>query len=284
MSLAASAWLASLGSAATRDAYRRDLADFARFCERGNVDPLEATRTVVDLFARHLEASDRAPATIARRLAAIANFFGFLVDEGIRTASPVDRVRRPRVSSESPRLGLDRSEAVALLKVAEESGPRDHALAALLLLNGMRVSEVISISIENLDSERGHTVVRFVGKGGVQRTAPLAPRTIAAVTAHIADRTGGPLFERPDGRHIDRHQAARIVRRLSRRAGIRKVISPHSLRHTMVTAALDAGVELHRVQDAAGHASPATTRRYDRGRNRLDQHATYRLADFLADA
>lgn len=284
LTLATTAWVASLGTPATREAYGRDLTDFTRFCAASEVDSLAATRTLVDLFARQLEADGKAPATIARRLAALGSFYSFLVDEGVLATSPVDRVRRPRVSEESPRLGLDRFEAVALLRVAEAHGPRDHALIALLLLNGLRVSEAISLAVDHIEHERGHVVVRFVGKGGTRRTAPLAPRTIAAVAEQIADRTQGHLFDRPDGRHIDRHQATRIVRRIARRAGIQKRISPHSLRHTMVTVALDAGVELHRVQDAAGHASPATTRRYDRGRNRLDQHATYRIADYLADA
>jgi site-specific recombinase XerD len=278
----AGAWLASLGSKNTRAAYRRDLFDFLGFCHNHDVDPLAATRPVIDAYARSLDANGKAPATVARRLAALASFFGYLVDESIVASSPVDRVHRPRVAQESPRLGLDRAEAAALLAAAAAAGARDDALITLLLLNGLRVSEALSLDISDLDAERGHQVLHIVGKGGRRRTAPLAPRTVAAVQKTIGDRSTGPILLRDDGEAMNRHQAHRAVRRLARRAGITKTISPHSLRHTMVTLSLDAGVPIHVVQDAAGHASPDTTRRYDRARHALDGHATYTLAQHLA--
>jgi integrase/recombinase XerD len=83
---------------------------------------------------------------------------------------------------------------------------------------------------------------------------------------------------------MDRSAADRIVKRLARRAGINKRISPHSLRHSFITAAMDAGVPLRDVQEAASHADPRTTMRYDRGRQSLDRHATYIVAAFLAGA
>ena len=179
-------------------------------------------------------------------------------------------------------LGLDRDEARSLLDAAHASGGRDHALICLLLLSGLRVSEAISIDIADLDIERGHQVVRLVGKGGTRRTIPLAPRTTDAVHATIGGRRSGPVVTDDLGNPMNRHQAQRAVQRLARGAGIAKTISPHSLRHTMVTLALEAGVPIHVVQDAAGHASPDTTRRYDRARHALDGHATYVLAQHLA--
>ncbi|MFN8052869.1 MAG: tyrosine-type recombinase/integrase [Acidimicrobiales bacterium] len=276
--------MASFGSENTRQAYRRDLVDFLGFCDEHRVEPLDVTRPVVDAYARTLDGDGKAPSTVARRLSALASFYRYLVDEDVLVVSPIDRVRRPRVSDESPRLGLDRREAANLLAVAAEAGPRDDALIALLMLNGLRVSEAISLDISDLDNERGHQVVHVTGKGGKRRTAPLAPRTVAAVFAAIDGRTAGPVLVDGDGERMNRHQAQRAVRRLARRAGITKTISPHSLRHTMVTQALDAGVPIHVVQDAAGHASPDTTRRYDRARHALDGHATYLLAQYIATA
>jgi integrase/recombinase XerD len=104
-----------------------------------------------------------------------------------------------------------------------------------------------------------------------------------AIAAAIGDRQEGPLLLDQAGARLVRHDAARIIRRLAHAAGITKRVSPHSLRHSFVTLALDAGVTLRDVQDAAGHADPRTTRRYDRARNNLDRHPTYRLAAFLAD-
>jgi len=115
-------------------------------------------------------------------------------------------------------------------------------------------------------------------------TIPLAPRTARAIDLATGERSSGPVFLRPDGRRLDRHGAGRIVRRVARRAGIGKKVSPHTLRHAFITAALDAGVPLRDVQEAASHADPRTTIRYDRARGSLDRHATYIVAAFIAGA
>ena len=94
----------------------------------------------------------------------------------------------------------------------------------------------------------------------------------------------GPVFLAADGRRLDRHGAGRIVRKVARRAGIGKAVTPHTLRHAFITAALDAGVPLRDVQEAASHADPRTTIRYDRARGSLDRHATYIVAAYVAGA
>ena len=94
----------------------------------------------------------------------------------------------------------------------------------------------------------------------------------------------GRIFCDAWGCRLDRHAAARIVRRLGRQAGIAKRIGPHTLRHAFITVALDAGVPLRDVQEAASHADPRTTMRYDRGRQSLDRHPTYIVATFVAGA
>ena len=115
-------------------------------------------------------------------------------------------------------------------------------------------------------------------------TIPLAPRTARAMELAVGERVEGPLFVTADGRRLDRHGAARIVRRVTRRADIGKHVSPHTLRHAFITAALDAGVPLRDVQEAASHADPRTTMRYDRACTSLDRHATYIVAAFIAVA
>ena len=116
-------------------------------------------------------------------------------------------------------------------------------------------------------------------------TIPLAPRTARAIDLAIGERADGPVFLAADGRRLDRHGAGRIVRRTARRAGIiNKVVTPHTLRHAFITAALDAGVPLRDVQEAASHADPRTTMRYDRARGSLDRHATYIVAAYVAGA
>jgi len=115
-------------------------------------------------------------------------------------------------------------------------------------------------------------------------TIPLAPRTARAIDLAIGERSGGPVFLAADGRRLDRHGAGRIVRKTARRAGIGKTVTPHTLRHAFITAALDAGVPLRDVQEAASHADPRTTIRYDRARGSLDRHATYVVAAYIAGA
>ncbi len=104
------------------------------------------------------------------------------------------------------------------------------------------------------------------------------------VQAGLGDRTMGPIFLGVEGGRMDRYCADRMVKRLVKRAGIDKRISPHSLRHSFITAALDAGVPLRDVQEAASHADPRTTMRYDRARRSLDRHATYIASTFIDGA
>ncbi len=154
----------------------------------------------------------------------------------------------------------------------------------LLALNGLRISEALGADVDDLDFERGHRTLKIVRKGGKHATIPLAPRTSRALDLYIGERTTGPIFLGAKGRRMDRYATDRTVKRLAWRAGIAKRISPHSLRHSFITAALDAGVALRDVQEAASHADPRTTMRYDRGRGSLDRHATYIVATFLAGA
>ena len=149
---------------------------------------------------------------------------------------------------------------------------------------GSEVSEATGANIEALGLERGHRTLVITRKGGKVVTIPLAPRTARAIDLATGERSSGPVFLRPDGRRLDRHGAGRIVRRVARRAGIGKKVSPHTLRHAFITAALDAGVPLRDVQEAASHADPRTTIRYDRARGSLDRHATYIVAAFIAGA
>ena len=163
-------------------------------------------------------------------------------------------VRRPKVDYESRTLGLDRNDLGPFLVQAGMGTPRDQALAALLDLNGLRISEALEAEIDDLGWERGHRTLKILRKGGKHVTIPLAPRTSRVIDLYIGKRTAGPIFLAASGGRMDRHAADRTVKRLARKAGITKRISPHSLRHSFITAALDAGVPLRDVQE--GPATP----------------------------
>jgi site-specific recombinase XerD len=267
----------------TREAYTLDLRQFTSWCRTRSVPLFSVRRADIETFARELEARGRARATVTRRLCTIAGFYKYAVEEELLDHSPAAHVRRPRLDYESHATALDRNEVGALLVSAGLGPPTEHALISLLALNGLRVSEATGADIEHLGLERGHRTLVITRKGGKVVTIPLAPRTARAIDLAIGERTEGPLFLAA-GKRLDRHGAARVVRRVTRRAGINKQVSPHTLRHAFITAALDAGVPWRDVQEAASHADPRTTMRYDRARTSLDRHATYIVATYIAGA
>ena len=268
----------------TREAYALDLRQFTAWCQQHRLQLLQAWRADIECFARDLETRGRARATVTRRLCTIAGFYKYAVEEELLDHSPAAHVRRPRLEYESHASGLDRNELGAMLVAAGLATSAEHALISLLALNGLRVSEATGADIEDLGIERGHRTLVITRKGGKVVTIPLAPRTARAIDLAIGERPEGPIFTGPDGRRLDRHGAARIVRRAARRADITKPVGPHTLRHAFITAALDAGVPLRDVQEAASHADPRTTMRYDRARTSLDRHATYIVAAYVAGA
>jgi site-specific recombinase XerD len=264
----------------TRGAYTLDLRQFTAWCRARSLPLFAVRRADIETFARELEARGRARATVTRRLCTIAGLYRYTVEEELLDHSPAAHVRRPRLDYESHATALGRNELGALLVAAGLGPATEHALISLLALNGLRVSEATGADIGHMGTERGHRTLVITRKGGKVVTIPLAPRTARAIDLAIGERTEGPLFLGGDGKRLDRHGAARIVRR----AGIAKNISPHTLRHAFITAALDAGVPLRDVQEGASHADPRTTMRYDRARTSLDRHATYIVAAFIAGA
>jgi integrase/recombinase XerD len=271
-------------SGLTRDAYTLDLRQYTTWCTLHGLHLFAAKRLDIESFRGDMETAGRARATIARRLCTIAGFYRYAVEEELLDHSPAAHVRRPRLDYESHATALDRNELGALLVAAGLGSAQEHALISLLALNGLRISEALAADITAIGSERGHRTLTVLRKGGKIVTIPLAPRTARSLDLAIGERLDGPIFLRTDGHRMHRHCASRIVRRVARRAGLDKNISPHTLRHAFITAALDAGVPLRDVQEAASHADPRTTMRYDRARASLDRHATYIVAAYLAGA
>jgi integrase len=175
---------------------------------------------------------------------------------------------------------MDRGELAAFLYTAERISPLHAALAVLLGLNGLRVSEVCNANIEDLGVERGHRTLRIIGKGNRPAVVPLVPRTARTIDLAIGERSAGPILVRHDGARLDTRTAYRWVRSIGRRAGLEKV-HPHMLRAAFIMAALDAGVPLREVQLAARHAEPRTTTVYDRRRQNFDQHAAYAVVAYV---
>ena len=273
----------------TAKAYRRDLQNFCAWLDAYGFDLLRVQRVQVDGY-RHALAG--APATVARKLAALSSFYRYALACGWVQVNPVQAVARPKVNADhSATQGLTKEQAKALLAAAREDSPRSHALVSLLMFTGIRVSEALSVSTADYGHDSGHRTLTIRRKGGSTAKVAVPAPAVEALNTYLgttgadlvtAAGEGLPLFTTTTGRPWNRSEVFRTVQRLARAAGIPGQISPHSLRHTFATIALDSGTALHDLQDSMGHADPRTTRRYDRARNSLAKSAGYDVARALA--
>lgn len=296
---ATAAWLASRKSEHTRRAYFRDLADWTTWCEQTNLDPRDAKRGDVDAYVM-IRCDGLSPTSTARRLSVISSWYSYLASNEITEKNPVVAVDRPEVNHDhSPTVGLTGRQIGEFMRATRTAtGPaarRDTALLAMLAELGLRVGEALRLDTTDLRHNRGHRTVTITGKGGKRRELPIpAPlaRDLDAYLDQRADREGidaaaltGPLFTTNTGKRVDQPAVFRLVRRIGAAASIPGAdqLSPHSLRHTAATAALDAGAPLRDVQDMLGHADPRTTRRYDRSRGNLDRSPVYAISGLFTD-
>jgi integrase/recombinase XerD len=265
----------------TLDSYRADLRQYFEWAASVDLAPLDATRAHIELYRAWLDQRGLAPSTVDRRLSTICGYYRFAHIDGRIGSNPAQHVRRPQVHPTAQR-GMDRGELAAFLYTAERVTPMHAALAVLLGLNGLRVSEACSANVEDLGFEHGHRTLCIVGKGNKPATVPLVPRTARTLDLAIGDRAEGPILRRLDGRRLDPRTAHRWVRSIGKQAGLEHV-HPHMLRAAFIMAALDAGVPLRDVQLAARHADPRTTTLYDRRRQNYDRHAAYAVVAFVTN-
>lgn len=282
--LAAASFLARY-KATTRATYGAHLRTFYVWCGDHDIDPLTVKRPHLEMYRRYLEeVRGNAEGTVSGCMWILSSFFKMLVADRVIDRSPMDavKVRKPRMD-ESRILGLDRMEMGVLVRQAQMKSPTHHALVVLMGFLGLRVSEACSIDIEKMHGEyRGHRTLSFVGKDDRPATVPLPVQVARVLDDCAGERTEGPLLLRQGGDRLERRTAYRWIVRLAAEAGIDKTVSPHSLRHSFVTNALQAGIPLRDVQIAARHADPRLTMYYDRARGNLDGHAAYSLAGYLS--
>jgi len=277
--LAVAAFLARY-SGRTFEAYRHDLRTYFRWAAEAGLEVFAASRGHIELYRATLEERGLAATTIDRRLSTVCGFYRFAHIDGRIGSNPAQYVRRPRIFANEVR-GMDRGELGAFLFAAERFDQAHAALAVLLGLNGLRVSEACGANVEDLGMERGHRTLRILGKGNKPAVIPLVPRTARTIDLAVGERSEGPILRRQDGNRLDRRTAHRWVRSIGKRAGLGD-IHPHMLRSAFIMAALDAGVPLRDVQLAARHEDPRTTTIYDRRRANFDRHAAYVVVAFVA--
>lgn len=275
----AARFLVQYSKAHTIAAYERDLRGWFAWCAERGLDPLAVRRSHIDLYVHELRTVGGASAaTIARKCSTLSGYYRTAVVEDAILTSPTAHLRRPKVPNDSPTLGLDEHELMALLAAAQRRGPRAHALVILLAHDGLRISEALGLDVEDFSRRGRHRTATITRKGGARKSIVLTMSTWEVLTELVGDRKTGPVFMTSRSGRWDRRAAGRLIKKAAVDAGIDEAekISPHSLRHTFITLALEAGVPLHRVQDAADHADPRTTQRYNKERFRIDDsHASY---------
>lgn len=251
-------------------AYLADLRHLA-----ASVDaPREVTLPRLRAWLAGMVDDDIAPATIQRRVACVRGFFAWAERSGFLPQDPAARLRAPRPSRRLPkvisRAAIDEVMEAATTRLQESDEPaaaRDLAIIELLYSSGLRVSELVSIGLGDVDLDA--RTVRVMGKGGKERTVPLGVPAAKALRTWLARRpelatpkSPSKLFLGVRGGALDPRVARRVVHDATAAAGAGAEIAPHGLRHAMATHLLDGGADLRSVQEMLGHSSVATTQLY----------------------
>ena len=255
----------------TLEAYRRDVARLVEFARVKGADaPFDVTSRMLREFIYHLKDIGLSPASIRRNISAVRTYFKFLLADGAVTRDPSERLETPKRWRTLPDV-LTVDEVSSLLAAPTLDDPlafRDRAMLELAYGAGLRVSEWISIGVRDVLME--DKLVRVFGKGSKERLVPIGRTAIGAVATYIREQRPklekgsgkGVLFLNARGEPLTRMGAWKILRRYVERAGIKKAVSPHTLRHSFATHLLEGGADLRAVQEMLGHADISTTQIY----------------------
>lgn len=274
-------WLEQGLSDNTLAAYRRDLQALARWLwKSAETDLLGAARADLLGYIRHRGEEGAKVRTTARILSSIRRLYRYLVRERLREDDPSARIDSPRLGRALPE-ALSEADVEALLaapRLGEALGLRDRAMLETLYATGLRVSELVSLTLSQISLDQG--VVRVVGKGSKERLVPLGEEaldwldrfSVEARPELVRGRPTDALFPTRRGEAMTRQAFWYIIKRYARAAGIKKTISPHTLRHAFATHLLNHGADLRAVQLLLGHSSLSTTQIYTHvARERLKQ-------------
>ncbi len=255
----------------TLEAYGRDLSRYLAFLgKEGIAEPSQVSSAVIIHYLGCLGREGLSPRSRARALVALRMFHKFLAAEGITPDNPAARVESPHTVHALPHV-LSASEVERLLRVAGEETPlvlRDRAMLELLYATGLRVSELIGLRFQDLETSAGY--LRAFGKRNKQRIVPMGEAAVEALRLYLAEGRGrlvkkennDYLFLNPFGKHLTRQGFWKMIKRRAREAGIPKNITPHTLRHSFATHLLENGADLRSVQTMLGHADISTVQIY----------------------
>lgn len=251
-------------------AYQTDLVQFSEFAshelgmEAQSLEVEAIDKFIVRSYLGFMTEKNLSRKSIARKLAAMRSFFRFLCLEGVLSQSPIQKVSTPKISKNLPKF-LFREHMEKLLEASDlnsKNGLRDQVIVELLYGSGLRVSELVSINIRDIDLDG--SLLRVRGKGSKERIVPLTDAAKEAVNAYLRKRTDNQealILNYQDTRLTSR-SVRRILDKLEKKANLNQHIHPHMLRHTFATHLLDGGADLRSLQELLGHKKLSSTQIY----------------------
>jgi len=255
----------------TLESYSRDLHKYIDYLKKQGIDDIrDSSSSHILVFISILTGKGLSAKTIARNLAAVRMFYRFLVNENYLQGNPAAKIDSPKTWIRLPNtISLD--EVERLLDQPDTNTPlgmRDSAMLELLYATGMRVSELISISLNHINLEVGYLIA--LGKGSKERILPIGDQAVTKVREYLAssrkrllkNSRSSALFVNRSGNPISRQGFWKVIKKYSLKAGIQKNITPHTLRHSFATHLLERGADLRSVQSMLGHVDISTTQIY----------------------
>ena len=265
--------LGARGSAErTRRAYGVDLGGFAEWAEEQGLGPADIRHRDVRRYGAGLSNAGAAPATVARKLAAVRGLYGFLVRTDRAGSNPAELVSSPKRSEKLPNV-LTTEQMRSLLERIPARTPlelRDRAMLELAYSCGLRCEEIVNLDLDAFDFETEQ--LRVLGKGSKERLLPVGEPAQRALRRYLdkgrhaltADRRESALFLSKSGRRLSNSDVTRRLGLWTREAALAAGVSPHALRHSFATHLLEGGADLRTIQELLGHASISTTQVYTR--------------------
>lgn len=257
-------------SANTLDAYMRDVDKLFRYLAVEQVDVLDVKLEDLEHFAAFISDLGIGPRSLARILSGVRQFYRFLVIDGYLEVDPTELLESPKQPDHLPEV-LSTAEVDLLeqaIDLSKWEGHRNRAIIEVLFSCGLRVSELINLKLSNLYIEEQY--IRVMGKGSKERLVPISPRALDELSYWFADRNVMKIkpgeedyvFLNRRGQHLTRTMILIMIKRYAVEAGIKKTISPHTLRHSFATSLLEGGADLRAIQAMLGHESIGTTEIY----------------------
>lgn len=264
----------------TIEAYKRDLKSYIYYLRKKNIiDINSSNRAIIVAYLLQMQKSGKA-SSISRTCAALRSFYQFLFREHVISEDPTIDLDTPKLEQRLPKV-LNTEEVEKLLSQPDITTPlglRDKSMLELLYATGMRVSELISLSVEDVNLETGF--LRCMGKGSKERIIPVGSIALEYLKEYLSSvrkqllngKESKKLFFNRQGNPMTRQGFWKIIKKYSKQAGIYKKITPHTLRHSFATHLLENGADLRAVQEMLGHADISTTQRYTHlTQNRIKQ-------------